>query len=119
MKKDKFKEQLPTIDFVRGSVITISGRSYYVDPRDTYNALLEQIEEFKSSPKKIELVIDLEMFNTPSAKKLLEVLKSLESENAKVVWMYEEDDEDMLQAGQDYESMVRLPFEFISKKVGD
>lgn len=115
--KDKFKDQLPTINFVKGSVITISGRSYYADPRSKYDELLKEIEEHKAGPKKIEIVVDLEMFNTPSAKKLLEVFKSLESEESKVIWMYEEDDEDMLEAGQDYESIVKLPFEFVAKPV--
>ncbi len=28
-------------------------------------------------------------------------------------WYYEEDDEDMLEAGEDYESIIRVPFKMI------
>ena len=30
-----------------------------------------------------------------------------------VNWYYEEDDEDMLEAGEDYESIIRVPFKMI------
>ena len=30
-----------------------------------------------------------------------------------VKWYYEEDDEDMLEAGEDYEAIIDLPFEMI------
>ena len=32
----------------------------------------------------------------------------------KVNWYYEEDDEDMLEAGEDYEAIVSIPFDKIS-----
>jgi hypothetical protein len=28
-------------------------------------------------------------------------------------WYYEEDDEDMLEAGEDYESIIKVPFKMI------
>jgi len=115
--KDKFKDQLPTITFKKENVLKIEGKSYYVDPRSVYDKLLKEIEEYKTQEKQLEVIIDLDIFNTPTAKKLLEVFRSLESENAKIVWVYEEDDEDIHTAGQDYESMVKLPFEFRIKKI--
>ena len=42
-------------------------------------------------------------------KKLESVLKS----EVSVKWYYEEDDEDMLEAGEDYEAIIDLPFEMI------
>ena len=65
----------------------------------------------------MEVIVDLDMFNTPSARKLLEVFRSLEGTNTKIVWITEEDDEDMLEAGTDFESMIKLPFEFRTKLV--
>jgi tagatose-1,6-bisphosphate aldolase len=63
------------------------------------------------------LHIQLEYFNTSSSKCLLDILKKLQivSQNGgskvKVVWYYEEDDEDMLEAGEDYQAIIRIPFE--------
>ena len=31
--------------------------------------------------------------------------------NATIVWQYEEEDEDMLEAGKDYAAMIDVPFE--------
>jgi hypothetical protein len=33
---------------------------------------------------------------------------------AKVNWFYKETDEDMYEVGQDYEYMIKVPFEFIA-----
>ena len=47
-----------------------------------------------------------------------DVFKKLEAihkaKNEVVInWYYEEDDEDMLEAGEDYESIIRVPFKMI------
>ena len=36
------------------------------------------------------------------------------SGNVVIEWYYENDDEDMLEAGEDYEAIIRVPF----KKIG-
>jgi len=48
----------------------------------------------------------------------LDVFKKLEAiqkvnQGVTVNWFYDEDDEDMLEAGQDYESIIRIPFKMI------
>ena len=62
--------------------------------------------------------IRLEYFNTSSSKCILDVFKKLEvihkaKNEVEVNWYYEEDDEDMLEAGEDYESIIRVPFKMI------
>ena len=62
--------------------------------------------------------IRLEYFNTSSSKCILDVFKKLEAihksrNEVEVNWFYEEDDEDMLEAGEDYESIIRVPFNMI------
>jgi hypothetical protein len=34
--------------------------------------------------------------------------------NAEVNWYYEEDDEDMQEAGEDYDIIIDIPFKFIA-----
>ena len=44
--------------------------------------------------------------------KKLETIHKAKNE-VEVNWYYEEDDEDMLEAGEDYESIIRVPFKMI------
>lgn len=54
------------------------------------------------------LQVELESFNTASCKCLFDTFKLLKEgiPSLKVEWFYEEDDEDMLEAGEDYASML-------------
>lgn len=57
-------------------------------------------------------------FNTASSKIILDILMRLETlhENGKnitIEWHYEEDDEDMQEAGEEYADIVEVPFTFI------
>jgi len=45
----------------------------------------------------------------------MDLLKRIETSKveARVNWYYEEDDEDMLEAGEDYDAIIDLPFKLI------
>lgn len=97
-------------------VFEISGRSIPENSVDFYKPLLEWLDMYKEAPlDKTVVKIKLEYFNTSSSKCILDVFKKLESihkaqNDVEVNWYYEEDDEDMLEAGEDYESIIRVPF---------
>ena len=60
--------------------------------------------------------IQLEYFNTSSSKCILDDFKKLETLSGTSItinWYYEEDDEDMLEAGEDYQALVDIPFKMI------
>jgi len=109
-------DQTPKITFETLDVLKIEGNSYSVDPRNLYNKVIERIQEYKDEIKMLEVTIDLDVFNTITAKKLLDIFKSLEGSNTKIIWVYAGDDEDIKMAGHDYESMIKLPFEFKEKQ---
>jgi hypothetical protein len=46
---------------------------------------------------------------------LLDLFKRLENLSGKVTinWYFEHDDEDMLEAGEDYEAIISIPFKMI------
>jgi hypothetical protein len=46
----------------------------------------------------------------------MDLLKRIESSSvdACVNWFYEEEDEDMLEAGEDYDAIIDLPFKLIA-----
>jgi hypothetical protein len=110
----------PTVYFDSNEgIVEIKGRSIPENSIEFYNPLVEWLEKYLSTPAEITKVnIQLEYFNTSSSKCILDVFKKLEtiykSGNDVVInWYYEEDDEDMLEAGEDYQSIIKIPFKMI------
>jgi len=110
----------PTIEFNSGSgYLLIKGRSIPENSIEFYKSLIESLEGYNKEPQSNTKVdIQLEYFNTSSSKCILDVFKKLETINSgssEVVinWYYEEDDEDMLEAGEDYQAIINVPFKMI------
>ena len=110
----------PSVKFnAKDGIIEIKGRSIPENSVEFYKPLVDWLEEYKSSPlEKTRVNIQLEYFNTSSSKCILDVFKKLEAihkgkQEVEINWYYEEDDEDMLEAGEDYESIIRVPFKMI------
>lgn len=109
----------PTVNFKKeDGVMEIKGRSIPENSIEFYKPLIDWIEEYGKSPKaQTEVNIKLEYFNTSSSKCILDVFKKLESINSgtaiTINWYYEEDDEDMLEAGEDYQAIINIPFKMI------
>lgn len=97
-------------------VLEIKGRSIPENSIEFYKPLMDWIEQYarEAKPKTI-INIQLEYFNTSSSKCLLDLFKKLEAINNEIVinWYYEEDDEDMLEAGEDYDAIINIPFRMI------
>ncbi len=100
-------------------LIEIKGRSIPENSIEFYKPLVDWLDKYGEGPSTLTKVnIQLEYFNTSSSKCILDVFKKLETiHKAKheviINWYYEEDDEDMLEAGEDYESIIRVPFKMI------
>lgn len=110
----------PTIRFdMKSGEMLIKGRSIPENSIEFYKPLTEALDSYTDSPQpETKVNIQLEYFNTSSSKCILDVFKKLEKINAggsKVIinWHYEEDDEDMLEAGEDYEAIINVPFKMI------
>ena len=110
----------PNVKFEAGQgLIEIKGRSIPENSIEFYKPLVDWLEEYSKGPAALTKVnIQLEYFNTSSSKCILDVFKKLEAiykaKNEVIInWYYEEDDEDMLEAGEDYESIIRVPFKMI------
>jgi len=79
-------------------------------------------EDAVSKKENREFHFDFEYFNSTSAKYILDLFKTLGHLNSngialEVYWHYEEDDEDMLEVGQEMSRMCKLPFEYIKTEV--
>ena len=110
----------PNVKFeADNGLIEIKGRSIPENSIEFYKPLVDWLEEYGKTPAALTKVnIQLEYFNTSSSKCILDVFKKLEAiyktKNEVIInWYYEEDDEDMLEAGEDYESIIRVPFKMI------
>lgn len=110
----------PSVNFnAQKGTIEIRGRSIPENSIEFYKPMVDWLDHYSAVPAPKTVVnIHLEYFNTSSSKCILDLFKKLELihkvKNAVVVnWYYEEDDEDMLEAGEDYESIIRIPFKLI------
>jgi len=112
----------PTVEMnVESGIIEIKGRSIPENSIDFYRPVVEWLDNYANSPaSETKVNIQLEYFNTSSSKCILDVFKKLEQvfkkngEKGVVInWFYEEDDEDMLEAGEDYQSILKIPFKMI------
>ncbi len=111
----------PTISFdANTGVIEIKGRSIPENSIEFYKPLVDWLDKFADVAQgTVNVNIQLEYFNTSSSKCILDVFKKLENlqnkNRAEVVInsYYEEDDEDMLEAGEDYQSILKIPFNMV------
>ena len=113
-------KQSPYVDFnAETGKLELSGRSIPENSFEFYNPLLEWLENYAKNPKaETVLKVYLEYFNTSSSKYILEVLKKLklvlkvDGAAIKVDWCYDEDDEEMMETGEDYEDVTGLEFDY-------
>lgn len=108
----------PKISFdAGGGNLEIEGRSIPENSTEFYKPVFEWLDAYIDSPSgNTAFAFKLEYFNTSSSKCILDVLRKLErlhnNGNAVVVsWYYEEDDEDMKEAGENYQRIVSVPIE--------
>lgn len=101
-------------------ILSISGRSLPEDVTVFYQPVFEWLEQLKNQLSgDLTVEIKLEYFNTASSKILLDIFMLLEDmcdgekSRARVNWHYDENDEDMLEAGEEYKEIVSLDFEMI------
>lgn len=100
-------------------LLELKGRSIPENSIDFYKPLIDWIDRYGRDPRqKTALHMQLEYFNTSSSKCILDVFKKLESIRAAgnevtVLWHYEVDDEDMLEAGEDYAGIINVPFRMV------
>ena len=98
----------------------LKGRSSPEVSINFYTPIYEYLENAQVSTSGGDFVANfaLEYFNTSSTKCLLGILKRLsnfQDKGKKVVvnWYYEEDDEDVLEIGQDLSYFVAIEFNFV------
>ena len=104
----------PQIEYdAQQNQLTLSGRSIPENAVDFYRPVLDWTHCLEAETP-LTVVVQLEYFNTSSSKCLLDLFKRLEtSSEVSIKWHFDADDEDMLEAGEDYDHIVSVPFTFI------
>lgn len=113
--------QRPTvvIDIEKG-FFEISGSSIPENPMDVFTPIFDHLNRYMEDPKPLtELHFRLDYFNTSTSKLMLdmihkmETIKDQEGKDVKIKWFYREADDDMMEIGEDFANLCRLPIEII------
>lgn len=98
------------------NVFEFTGKSLPEDVTSFYGPVLSWLDEYDKSPRP-KTVVDFKLnyFNTASSKLILDILFKLENIHQSgteilIRWHYEEEDEDMKEAGEEYCDLVEVPF---------
>lgn len=110
----------------------ISGKSAPEDVRTIYYPVIEWLEDFMAwvrdkrpytDRKPLVLQIDLEYFNSSTAKFLYDIITGLqtlanEGTPVEVQWLYDEEDIDLREAGEDLALLCEMQFKYCPKPSG-
>ena len=111
-------KKTPEVSFHFDGRLKISGRSIPEDATLFYDQLFEWIFFYCQEPaESTTLDIELEYFNSGSSKAILHILRALVDISKKgrrltVNWYYEEGDDDIMERGEYYESILEYKFNF-------
>jgi hypothetical protein len=99
--------------------VEICGESYPENSLNFYRPVVDWLKKTVEDKREIEFNFKLDYFNTSSSKCILDILGILEKynqEGGKVIvnWYY--NDDDMLEAGEDFLSDLNLPYKLISSQ---
>ena len=113
-------------DFIPGIVLDkekghfeISGKACPENLDEFYDPIFRWLDDYATEPND-DTIFDIKLiyYNTASSKALLKIMQKLEhlrtaGNEVKIRWHYEEEDEELLIAGEDYAELIKVPFEFI------
>jgi hypothetical protein len=99
----------------------IEGSSYPEDAYEVYQHVLDWLNRIGNNIHS-ELVVefDYDFLNSISHKKVWQILHELKQfykngKPVKVVWYYDENDDDIMEAGEDLAELMNIPFELVAR----
>ena len=113
-------QKTPIIDLDAGGILKIGGRSIHEDPDKFFRPVVNWVDEYCDQNKEGHTIVEIELeyFNSGSAKFILSILQTLTKkikplDNLTINWHYEEGDDDILERGEYYSSLLNKDFVFI------
>lgn len=88
---------------------------------DFFQPIHKWVDEYLANPnQETKIVFKMDYFNTSSSKSLLDLLsnfKKLTKNNDLIInWYYNEEDQEMLGAGEGYSEIINLKFNYLKRK---
>lgn len=109
-----------TLDPVNG-LLTISGCSIPENADRFFSPLYDLVDGYALAPAaRTTIRVSLSYFNSSSAKYLLDIFKRLEDPHAsastrvQLEWCHQAGDLDMLEAGNDFKSLLEFPVKLVT-----
>ena len=102
--------------------LSFSGRSLPEDSSVFYKPVFSWLDEYTMNPaEKTSVIFGLDYFNTASAKAIFSIIvkfNELSKNNhpISINWLYDEDDEDMKELGEEYQDLFSISIELIANK---
>lgn len=112
-------KKTPSVTLDPAGKIKLSGRSIPEDASKFYEDILDWVVGYCVAPNDTTTIdIELEYFNSGSAKYVMQILRELSElrlngKELVVNWYYEEGDDDILERGEYYSSILSLDVNFI------
>ena len=110
----------PLINFdPEEGLLEIKGRSSPENSVQFFQGIMESLDSYiEEGEKSLTANFAFEYFNTSSSKCLFDVFKKISriedsGKEITINWFYEEDDDDMMEAGEDYSDLLELEFNFL------
>lgn len=100
-------------------VLEIKGKMTPENSTQLFEPIINWVDKYIDCPSAKTLInVHLEYFNTSSSKYIMTVFKMLEklrqkNHQAKINWICDKNDEDMIEAGEDFQALVDLPIDII------
>lgn len=100
----------------------IQGRSIPDNADEYWQPILQWFYAYSTEPKNTTtFIFDMEYFNISSSKPVLFLLHKMNDLiesgfEVNIEWRYQQGDEEMLETGNDYSCMVKIPFKFVESE---
>lgn len=108
-------DETPKISCTDQGKIFVSGKSLTEDPIAFYTPIHSWVAGLKSEI--IIMDLSLDYMNTASSKQVFTLIELAKKNKTKkqltVNWYYEANDEDAIDIGKEFESLLEIPFNFI------
>ena len=115
----KGTEETPEIVFDKDKPeFRVTGKSYMEDAASHYTKVIDWLRAYSEKPNAItNFKFELEYVNTASSKIVHDILNELDNMHLNkhevvVEWHFFEEDEDMLEMGQEFQEIYEVPFKF-------
>ncbi len=119
---DKTKKT-PLINLnLKENIFQIKGPSFSEDIIEVYEPVIKWIDsEIPLLQNELTCELYFTVLNSASHKKIFQILIMLNSymddgKKINVKWFYDEDDEDIMEMGEDLNELINIPFELITVK---